>query len=561
MENNIGDCLFLAKFFRVRRLNIALLLAFAISLGASAQSGTGLKRPKLVVGIVVDQMRWDYLYRYYDRYGNGGFKRLINQGFSCENTFIPYTPTYTAAGHTCVYTGSVPAIHGIMGNNWYSRADGRVVYCAEDKSVKTVGSTSDAGLMSPKNMLSTTITDELRLATNFKSKVVGVALKDRGAILPAGHAANAAFWFDNATGGWITSTHYMNDLPQWVKTLNAKKLPDSYMSKDWTTLYPINTYVQSTADDKPYEGNMSGEDNTFPHETSKIKGSAKYTAFRQSPYGNTHTIDIARAAIEGENLGRSGNTDFLTVSFSTPDYIGHTFGPNSVEAEDGMLRLDKDLGAFLTYLDTKIGKGQYLVFLTADHGAAHVPGFMKENKIPAGHADDADIKKLLNNEAEKEFGVKDLITSTINYQLYLDHALIAEKKIDQERLTDFMIRKLLAHPTIAGAVRLSELGKASLQKTIKERLENGYNQVRSGDIQFVFKPQFFDGGAKGTTHGVWNPYDSHIPLLWYGWGVKPGKTNRETYMTDIAPTLAAMLRIQMPNGTVGTAIQEITNQQ
>ncbi|ODT35472.1 MAG: nucleotide pyrophosphatase [Niabella sp. SCN 42-15] len=541
----------------MKKLNIFFLLFIVISINANAQTANStLNRPKLVVGVVVDQMRWDYLYRYYDRYGQDGFKRLLTKGFSCENTFIPYTPTHTAAGHTCVYTGSVPAVNGILGNNWYSRADGRVVYCAEDNSVKTVGSSSDAGLMSPKNMWTTTITDELRLATNFKSKVIGIALKDRGAILPAGHSANAAYWFDNATGGWITSTHYMNDLPKWVKDFNAKKLPDTYMSKDWNTLYPINTYNQSTSDNKPYENAVAGS-GTFPHATSKLKGKAAYDAFRTTPYGNTFTIDMAKAAIESEQLGKSANTDFLTVSFSSPDYIGHSFGPNSIEAEDGFLRLDKDLSNFFQYLDTKIGKGQYLLFLTADHGAAHIPGFMTENKIPAGLASSADIKKLLNDEAEKQFGVKDIIISVINYQLYLNYSLIGEKKLDEEAVTDFMLTRLKAHPGIAGAVNLHELNEETIQQTIKERLSNGYNQILSGDIQFIFKPQWFDGRSKGTSHGVWNPYDSHIPLLWYGWGIKPGKSNREVYMTDIAPTVAALLRIQMPNGCVGKVIEEV----
>ena len=526
---------------------------------AFTQTANTVKRPKLVVGIVVDQMRWDYLYRYASRYGADGFNRMITKGFSCENTYIPYTPTYTAAGHTCIYTGSVPAIHGIMGNNWYSRKDGRVVYCTDDNSAKTIGSDTKAGLMSPQNLWTTTITDELRLATNFKSKVIGIALKDRGAILPAGHSANAAYWYDGANGNWISSSHYMNDLPQWVKNLNAKKLPDTYMAKDWNTLYPINTYTQSTADDKSFEGNLGGGSNTFPHQTSKLTDSKKYDVLRTTPYGNTFTFDMAKAAIEGEKLGQTGQTDFLAVSFSSPDYIGHTFGPNSIEAEDGFLRLDKELEVFFNYLDAKIGKGQYLVFLSADHGAAHVPAFMKENKIPAGFADDADIKKQLNDEAEKEFATKDIIVSVINYQLYLNRDIIADKKLDVENIKRFFIQKLIANPAISTAVDLSQIGASSLQKVLKERISNGYNPVLSGDIQFVFRPQWFDGGPKGTTHGAWNPYDSHIPLLWYGWGIKPGKTNREVYMTDIAPTIAAMLRIQEPNGNVGKVIQEVVN--
>ncbi|RYY18950.1 MAG: alkaline phosphatase family protein, partial [Chitinophagaceae bacterium] len=324
-----------------------------------------IQRPKLVVGIVVDQMRWDYLYRYYDRYSAGGFKRMLTQGFSCENAFIPYTPTYTAAGHTCVYTGSIPAINGIIGNSWYRRDLKRAWYCAEDSTVISVGSTSSAGKMSPRNMWTTTITDELRLATNFNSKSIGIALKDRGAILPAGHSANAAYWFDNSSGGWITSTYYMNELPDWVKKINDKKLPDQYLQKNWNTIYPINTYKQSTEDNKSYEAILPGEDNTFPHETASITTN-KYETFRNTPYGNTFTFDLAKAAIDGEQLGQRGATDFLALSFSSTDYVGHAFGPNSIEVEDTYLRLDQELAAFYALLDAKLGKGQYLVFLTAD---------------------------------------------------------------------------------------------------------------------------------------------------------------------------------------------------
>jgi len=538
--------------FRLSTLIISFFLFCSNSIFAQP-----LQRPKLVVGIVVDQMRWDYLYRYYDRYSPDGFKRMLNQGFSCENTFIPYTPTYTAAGHTAIYTGSVPAINGIIGNNWYRRDLKRSWYCAEDTTVNTVGSNSTAGKMSPRNMWTTTITDELRLATNFNSKTIGIALKDRGAILPAGHSANAAYWFDNSSGGWISSTYYMDELPPWVKKINDKKLPDQYLQQNWNTLYPINTYKQSTADDKPYEANLKSEDNTFPHLTASITRD-KYETFRTTPYGNSYTFEMAKAAVDGEQLGQRGITDFLTISFSSTDYIGHAFGPNSIEAEDVYLRLDKEMGTFFNFLDAKLGKGQYLVFLTADHGAAHVPGFMKENRMPAGAFDDSEIRKWLNENAEKKFGVKNAIEQVMNYQLYLNYAALEANKVEQESFKKWAINELRQHPAIMSAFDLHELAGTTLPNTIKERVNNGYNQKLSGDIQFVFMPQWFDGGNKGTTHGTWNPYDAHIPLVWFGWKVKPGKTNRETYMTDIAPTVAAMLHIQMPNGTVGHVVEELT---
>lgn len=515
-------------------------------------------RPKLVIGMVVDQMRWDYLYRFQERYGNGGFKRLLEEGLSCENTFIPYTPTYTAPGHTCIYTGSVPALHGIMGNSWYSKVLKRNVYCTEDDSVQTVGSTSTAGKQSPKNLWASTITDELRLATNFRNKTIAISLKDRGAILPGGHTANGAYWFDNTNGQFISSTFYMNALPQWVQGFNAKQLADVYLKKGWQTLYPIHTYTQSTVDNKRYEGPIPGEGNTFKHRTDTITRN-KYESFRHTPYGNTLTFEMAKAAIEGERLGNNGFTDFLSVSFSSTDYIGHAFGPNSIEVEDTYLRFDKELADFLGYLDNKIGKGNYLLFLTADHGAAHNPVFANEHKMPAGVLDDADIKKELNLVLEKTFGVKRLIAQVINYQVYLNDSVIADSKINKPDLIQFIIKELLNYPGIARAFETGQDDHLLLPAPLKLMIANSYNQKLSGDIQFIFKPQWFDSwNALGTTHGVWAPYDAHIPLLWYGWHIKPGKLNRKVYMTDIAPTVAALLKIQMPNSTIGEVITEVS---
>lgn len=531
-----------------------ILLSFSFTYGQkknlpAATSG----RPKLVVGIVIDQMRWDFLYRYTARYSDNGFKRLINEGFTCENTFIPYTPASTAPGHTCIYTGSVPGIHGIIGNTWYSRQLHREVYCTEDSSASSVGSTSDAGKMSPQNLWATTVTDELRLAANFRSKVIGIALKDRGAILPAGHAANAAYWFDNANGAFITSSYYMKDLPAWATQFNAKKLPDQYLQQNWNTLYPIKTYSQSSGDEKSYESNFASGGTAFPHLTANIQKD-KYNVLRSTPYGNSLTMEMAKAAIEGESLGQNDNTDFLAVSFSSPDYIGHAFGPNSVEAEDTYLRLDKELASFLNFLDKKIGKGQYTVFLSADHGAAQVPAYLKENRIPAGVMNEKDIETSLNDLIEKRFKIKNGVERITNYQVYLNQAIT---DADEPKVKKAVIEHLLTYAAVAGAVDLQKLAETPLTQHVKNVFINGYNQKLSGDILYFYKPQYFEGSNKGTTHGLWNPYDSHIPLLFFGWGVKKGKTNRETYMTDIAATIAALLHIQMPSGCIGKVIEEV----
>lgn len=543
----------------MRKLSsIALVLLFVISVSAqTGTSGETLQRPKLVVGIVVDQMRWDYLYRYYDRYSaDGGFKRLLSQGFSCENTLIPYTPTVTAPGHTSIYTGTVPAIHGIAGNLWWSDAEQREIYCTEDKTVKTVGSSSNAGLQSPRNMLVTSICDELRLATNFKSKVIGIAIKDRGGILPAGHSANAAYWYDSQSGNWITSTYYMEDLPNWVKELNGKKLVDKYYEGGWNTLYPINTYSQSTSDNKTYE--TKGIGNGFPYDLKKFVGK-NYSVISSTPFGNSLTVDMAKAAIEGEKLGEDAITDLLAVSFSSTDYIGHGFGPNSLEQEDDFLRLDKDLGEFLNYLDTKIGKGQYTIFLSADHGVAHVPGFMKENKLPGGNFNEGPAIEALNQSLKEKFGQGNLAVTISNYQVVLNKGLIeSEKKLNRDDIVAAVISFFTKQNEVARVFDLQHLEQTTLPSKIKNMVVNGYYPTRGGDVQIILKSNYIENFVgTGTTHGMWNPYDAHIPLLWYGWGIKQGKTNRETYMTDIAPTLAALLHIQMPSGTIGTVINEV----
>jgi predicted AlkP superfamily pyrophosphatase or phosphodiesterase len=513
-------------------------------------------RPKLVVGIVVDQMRWDYLYRYYDRYdNNGGFKRMIGQGFSCENTMIPYAPTVTACGHSTIYTGSVPAITGITGNAWWDRNLQKSVYCTEDNTVNTVGSNTAAGKQSPRNMFTTTICDEMRLATNFKSKVIGVAIKDRGGILPAGHSANAAYWYDNANGNWISSSYYMKELPAWVNQYNAQKLPDNYYKSGWALLYPESTYIQSSADVKSYEAKPFGT--KFPYDLKAYIGK-DYGKISTTPMGNTITTEFAKASIINEQLGEDNFTDFLAISYSSPDYIGHSFGPNSIESEDCFLRLDKELGSFLDFLDKKIGKDQYTVFLSADHGVAHIPEFMQENKLPAGRIYMSEVEKMLNKTLNEKYGIKNVIVSDYNYQLHLNHPALDSAKIDKEDLIDWIVDYMSAEPGVERAFSLEELNEVPLPEAIRIALNNGYYPSRNRDIQFIFKPNYIDAwSSTGTTHGLWNPYDSHIPLLWYGWGIKQGKSNREVYMTDIAPTLAALLKIQMPNGSIGKVIEEV----
>ena len=544
-----------------RSIFISLLILHTLY-GALAQTAheDPIPRPKLVVGIVVDQMRWDFLYRYVNRYGQGGFKRLIGEGFSCENTLINYIPSFTAVGHSCIFTGSVPSINGITGNEWTDQASGKQVYCTSDSTVIPVGNESEDGKMSPRNLLATTVTDELRIATNYQSKVVGVSLKDRAAILPAGHTPNGAFWLDDASGKFITSTYYMDALPDWVNQFNKSDQIPELIKDGWSALYPLDSYSQSDPDDEPYEGRFRGETTSgFPHAIQEYYKANK-SIFRSTPFGNTLTLNFAKAAIEGYKLGNGPATDFLTINCASTDYVGHMFGPNSMEIEDTYLRLDAELAKFFSFLDAKIGKGRYTVFLTADHGVAHAIGYMEKHRFPAAFFLTKQIIDSLNKKLGEKFGVEKLVRSGMNYQVNFDLQKISAQQLDFDAIKKYSVDFLQQQPGVNYAVDLSKIGESPVPEPIKTMIINGYNLKRSGAIQIIPIPGWFDGYAKtGTTHGVWNPYDTHIPLVFMGWGIPHGASNRVIGMTDIAPTIAALLHIQMPSGCIGKPIEELLN--
>lgn len=538
-----------------------LLFGFLSFISIQSQANEPLARPKLVVGLVVDQMRWDYLYRYYNRYGNEGFKRLLREGFSCENTQLNYLPAYTAVGHTSIYTGSVPSLTGIAANDFYIEREKKKVYCTADTSVKSVGSNSKAGEMSPRNLWSSTITDELRLATNFRSKVIGIALKDRASILPGGHSANAAYWYDDAAGKWISSTYYMDKLPAWVNEFNKKDLAADLLKQDWHTLYPIETYVQSTPDDNRFEKPLiAGNAPVFPVKTSDIFKKGGHGIIRTTPYGNTFTLAMAKAIVENEKMGKGSETDFLAVSLSSTDYIGHQFGANAIETEDTYLRLDKDLGDFLKFLDNELGKDNYLFFLIADHAAAHNMNFMKAHQLPAGGWDYTEKLQQLDNALSKHFQINGLVYSLDNYQVHFDYQKIADSKLNAEEVKLFTTNWLNSMKEIAYVVDMEKAATAPIPALIREKVINGYCRERSGSLQIIMKPGFYEKeeeSTAGTTHGTWHPYDAHIPLIFMGWNIPQGRSHQAINITDLAPTLAALLRIQMPNGCIGQPIPGI----
>jgi predicted AlkP superfamily pyrophosphatase or phosphodiesterase len=550
------------KFFR----QFIILITF-IQLAGYQLVMAQIERPKLVVGIVIDQMRVDYLYRFYDKYGEGGFKRLLKQGFHCKNAHYNYVPTETAPGHASVYTGTTPANHGIVANDWFE--NGKKMYCVNDSTQTPVGSKTGVGNISPRNLLATTITDQLRLATNFKSKTYGISLKDRGAVLPAGHTANGAFWYDNTSGKFITSTYYYQELPPWVQKFNERKLADKYLKETWNPLLAIEKYTESSSDDNAYEQILPGKTKpTFPYNLKEMseqmaKGQLKRSPFELlpiTPYGNTLVKELAIATLLDEKLGKGQTTDFLAVSFSSTDIIGHAFGINSIEIQDTYLRLDKDLEEFLEILDREIGEDNYLVFLTADHAGANTPRFLTDNKLPGGYMSIKKCVQSLETYLNSVYGQDAWVSYGSDKEIYLNRKLIAQKKLDLAEFQTTVANYLRDCEGVLDAFIAQDLERQEYTAGLRQFVQLGYYYRRSPDVTLVHKPGWLDNywGKGGTTHGTPFGYDTHVPILFYGWKIPKGKTTiRRVAITDIAPTLTMLLNVQMPTSATGEPIKEI----
>ncbi|GAA4113649.1 alkaline phosphatase family protein [Aquimarina addita] len=512
--------------------------------------------PKLVVGIVIDQMRYDYLTRFYNRFGKGGFKRMMDEGFNCKNNHFNYVPTYTGPGHASIFTGTTPQNHGIISNYWYDKFSKAEVYCASDPSVSAVGSESELERMSPRRMKTTTVADQNRLHTQLKGKTIGIAIKDRGAILPAGHTANGAYWFRGKDEGkWITSTYYRDELPDWVKKFNDTDQAESYL-KIWNTLYDIKTYTASGPDLNDFESGYKGKEGaTFPYDLAALKDkNAGYDIIKGSAYGNSLTADFAIASLDGEQLGADSVTDFLTVSFSSTDYVGHNFGVNSIEIEDTYIRLDKDLERLFKALDLKVGKGNYTMFLTADHGAVHVPAYLKSLKIPAGYFDTDLFSENVKTFVKNSYQIEGLIEEIANDQVFFDYDVLAKNKITPEKLENSIAQFILKYDQIDKVLTRTQLTSGEYSHGLAALIQKGYNQKRSGDVVYAFDPATVTYHLKGSTHGSGLSYDTHAPLLFFGKGIKKGSTTQKTETQDIAPTISALLGIAFPNGATGDVL-------
>lgn len=515
-------------------------------------------QPKLVVGIVVDQMRYDYITRFWDRYGEDGLKRMISEGYLFKNAHYNYVPTYTAPGHTSIYTGTSPRYHGIISNSFYNKTEGVYADAVSDSAVMPVGTKAEKGRRSPHRLLATTVTDQNRLHTQFRGKTIGVSMKDRAAILPAGRSASGAYWFyGKDEGHFITSTYYRNELPQWVADFNNSGKAESYM-QTWNTLYPIDTYVESGADLNDYEGGFKGKETaSFPYDIAELRvQNDNYDMLFDIPFGNSLTTDFALAALDGDDLGKDDITDFLTVSYSSPDYIGHNFGVNSVEVQDNYLRLDKELARLLTGLDEKVGKGNYTVFLSADHGAIHVPTFLKSEKLAAGYFKTSQLRKDLRAFAKKKYKTEEVIANISNQQVFLDYKFLEKKKLKVSKVERDFKEYLMTYPGIAQVYTRETLENTQLTRMISGKVQNGFNPKRSGDVVYVLEPGVISYPKTGSTHGSPYAYDTHIPIIFYGKGIKNGQSTHPVEIVDIAPTISALLGIAFPNATTGKVLSE-----
>lgn len=540
-----------------RYVAACIMLLLSLSLLSNAQPGNSPEpeeRPALVVGIVVDQMRYEYIPLYWETYSDNGFKRLVRDGFSFTNTHFNYFPTYTGPGHAAVYTGTTPSINGIVGNSWYGRSRGESMYVVQDDTVNTVGAEGDAGKMSPRNLTSTTVTDELKSALR-ESRVYAVSLKDRGSILAAGHLGDGAYWFDGETGRFVTSTWYVDELPEWVRAFNESGFADEFNNATWNTLFDLEDYTAGNPDDTPYEGTFAGEDApVFPHKRSEEDGT--YTFLISSPFGNTLVTDFAKRMIEAEELGADEHTDFIGISFSSTDYVGHRFGPRSVELQDTYLRLDRDIAGLLDYLDEQVGEDNYLLFLSSDHGVVDVPAELEDRRLPGGYFNSSLVVGELEDHLEDLYGEGEWIEAYTNQQVYLDRGLIEEQGLSVEEMQYEASTFLLRFPGVLSTNTAYALLNEHYGSGLQAMYQRGFNYERSGDVFIQLKPGWLDSDYRtGTSHGSPYNYDTHVPLLFYGWNIPQGSSARKTFVPQIAPTISSMLKISFPSGSEAEVLE------
>jgi predicted AlkP superfamily pyrophosphatase or phosphodiesterase len=537
---------------------LLLVLSASANLQAQKKGEDMVTMPTLVIGITVDQMRYDYLLRYWNDFGKSGFRKMVNEGFICHNLHYNYMPTYTGPGHASIFTGTTPAYHGIIQNDWYDRASNAMIYCSSDTSVAGVGTASKAGQMSPHYLTASTLGDMIRMQTNRRGKVFGIAMKDRGAILPAGRTADAAYWFvGGEEGKWATSSWYMNALPKWVEEFNNLKGADSYLKSTWNLFREPSAYDESAEDNNAHETPFKGTTKpTFPYDLPNLRSTnGNYELLKATPFGNSYTLDFARALIENEQLGSDEYTDMLCMSFSSTDYIGHQFGIQALETQDCYLRLDEELGLFMKYLDSRIGKGKYVIFLSADHGGAPTPSFTAKHKAMGGYWKSDRLELFLEDTLAKRYGQGDWVLNESNQNVFLNHALIQSKRLNLKEMQYEVAQHCLSFSEVMSAYTASDLSQSRGGDAVKSMIQQGFDSRRSGDVIYTLDPGYIEYGMSGTTHGSPYAYDTHVPAIFYGCGVLKGESHARWSITDIAPTVSMICGFSLPDATTGVPVE------
>lgn len=537
---------------------IVVLLLFFVNL-IIAQNKQD--KPKLVIGIVIDQMRYDYLIKFKNNFTKGGFLKLMNEGVFLKNVHYNYIPTYTAPGHASIYTGTTPRFHQIIANEWYDKKQKKNIYCVSTESVLSVGTDNANGKMSPANLLASTITDELKLLNKDKSKVIAISIKDRSSILPGGHLCDAAYWWDEATGNFISSSFYMQQLPQWAVNFNNQRLALQYLQKNWDLIISREKYVSLLPDSNQYEKSiLSNRPPKFPYDFSEYVKNQKVSILKYTPYGNSILIDFAKECIVNEKLGKNKMTDFLCISFSCTDYIGHMYGTEALELEDAYYRLDRDLNNFISFLDKNVGKDNYLIFLTADHAAALNTQYLKDNKFNVNYFSEDKLKKDLKTYLFKKYNDSTLIAEIINEQIFLNHDKISTLKIDEDVLKKDIRKFCYQYEEVAEVYLSEDLVRSNVKDfSLYGLVANGFSPAKSGDVILILHPGNMDYSAKGTTHGSAYNYDTHVPLIFYGFRNKHIESHQFYRITQIAPTLSFLLNINIPNACFDVPIDEVLN--
>jgi predicted AlkP superfamily pyrophosphatase or phosphodiesterase len=561
-----------------RALSVTVIAATVATIPALVQAQ---EQPRLVLQITVDQLRGDLINRYGSNLGEGGFRYLLNEGIYYKNAHHTHANTETIVGHTTLATGANPAAHGMVGNIWFDRGTGKTVYNIEDPdySILTGGAGVDADTeidptqkaassdgRSPRTILTTTFGDELSALTAGRAKVFGVSIKDRGAVSMAGHTGKA-FWFSKSAGQFVTSTYYYDAYPDWVVEWNAKGLPQSYSGKSWELLNPVGTYLFGERDDQDWEPDFAGFGRTFPHPFTNSEDKYFTTFLTLSPAGDQLTADFAKTLIDKEGLGDDDVTDFLGVSFSATDYVGHFFGPSSLEAEDNLLQLDRTLADLFAYIDEEIGLDRILIVLSADHGAPEAPGYLESLDIPGGYVtpDEWDAAPAVERIKAK-FGISGpLIEGYDHPYLNLSDEVRNNDAIDQTALETAIARELVAFEGVAYAVPSSRLREGALpENALTRAVLNNYHPDRSGDIYIVFYPGYFindmDGLSVTVTHGSPWRYDTFVPIIFAGRGIKQQTISRRVHTVDVAITLATLLGTSPPSGAAGEVLLEVLGQ-